>query len=484
MALTQKTVDAATHSGGSSWDWLPDDGKRGVGGGFGLRLYPTGHKSYALRYRAAGRLRFYTVGDARHLSLEEARKRARERLTEVADGGDPAADRQRQRRTERCVDLYARYLDEHARLHKTAKSWRDDARRLGFAWDESARRFAPIDYEARPDLKRSALRDRLGTAQLTAVTTADVRALHREVGETRGRYEANRQQELLRSVFYWAQAEGLLPKDHDNPARAATRQDRAGVERFQERARDRYVEPHEVERFAQAVAEEDDWQVKACVWLAVLSGARKRELLSRRWSDVREDQLRVGYDKSGRLSDGSPLPVYKELPEAALEVLYALPSAPLGEDGRLERSENFVFPSPHGSASGHREDIRKPWTRIRRRAGLLVETESDEARSLTFHDLRRTAGSWLASSGYGTRLIGDILGHKDVRTTERYSRVQRSAKREALADSTSRLLAAAKASSGSALVNGELDAEDRKATAARLRADDDGMPQAPERADW
>jgi len=74
VALTQAKVDRVTCEG-TSWTWIADNGKRGLGSGFGLRVYKSEVKSYALRYRAARRLRFYTIGKASILTLDEARER-------------------------------------------------------------------------------------------------------------------------------------------------------------------------------------------------------------------------------------------------------------------------------------------------------------------------------------------------------------------------------------------------------------------------
>jgi hypothetical protein len=99
VALTQAKVDRVAN-GGTSWTWIADSGKRGIGSGFGLRVYKSGARSFALRYRAAGRLRFYTIGKASILTLDEARERARELLVRIGDGEDPAADRRRSRDVE------------------------------------------------------------------------------------------------------------------------------------------------------------------------------------------------------------------------------------------------------------------------------------------------------------------------------------------------------------------------------------------------
>ncbi|NNK49255.1 MAG: DUF4102 domain-containing protein [Gemmatimonadetes bacterium] len=99
VALTQAKVDRVTCEG-ASWTWIADDGRRGLGSGFGLRVYQGGTRSYALRYRAAGRLRFYTIGKANILTLAQARERARDLLVRIGDGEDPAADRNRLRDAE------------------------------------------------------------------------------------------------------------------------------------------------------------------------------------------------------------------------------------------------------------------------------------------------------------------------------------------------------------------------------------------------
>jgi len=155
VALTQAKVDRVTPSG-ASWTWISDDGERGLGSGFGLRVYKSGAKSYALRYRAAGRLRFYTIGRANILRLEEARERARELLVRIGDGEDPAADRRRSRDVETLGKTTTVGTPEGPKGEVTPERLRAEADALLELAEQQAReqeetRFAAIDMLKRAD---------------------------------------------------------------------------------------------------------------------------------------------------------------------------------------------------------------------------------------------------------------------------------------------------------------------------------------------
>jgi predicted LPLAT superfamily acyltransferase len=155
VALTQPKVNRVT-SGGASWTWIADDGKRGLGCGFGLRVYKSGAKSYALRYRAAGRLRFYSIGKANILTLDEARERARALLVRIGDGEDPAADRRRSRDVETFGKTTMEGAPEGAKSEVTPERLRAEADALLELAEQQAReqeetRFAAIDLLKRAD---------------------------------------------------------------------------------------------------------------------------------------------------------------------------------------------------------------------------------------------------------------------------------------------------------------------------------------------
>ena len=183
-----------------------------------------------------------------------------------------------------------------------------------------------------------------------------------------------------------------------NPAARSWRSKRGN----RERSRTRYLRKDEFEAFTKAVQEEQNPYVRALVWLLLLTGARSHsELLQLRWNDIDWDGGLITFQRS-KTEDELTLP----LSEPASRILIELPRT---------MGNPYVFP---GRSSGtHRTTIRKPFERIRERAGLTGE------RRVTLHDLRRTAGSLMAQSGIPLSHIKSVLGHKSEAVTEIYARL-------------------------------------------------------------
>src|SRR5690606_30003159 len=153
MALTKRAIDALKYNPKGRpvqilWD--------GTLPGFGVRIFPSGAKSFVLDYRSNGRKRRITLGKCGVLTPVQARKKALKELVGITDGADPAEDRRKQRAAKTVKDFTKTYIEDHAKPHK--KSWTEDQRRI-----------------------KKYVVPALGSRSLHAVTRGDVARLHRKI---------------------------------------------------------------------------------------------------------------------------------------------------------------------------------------------------------------------------------------------------------------------------------------------------------------
>jgi integrase len=419
MSLTKRDIDRL------SWDphgptiQLHRDGEVT---GLSVRVYASGKKAFVLRYRPVGAAqpKLLTVGAYGDITLHQARELARRALLDAKTGGDPVEARRKARRGETVRELARVYLDRHAKRQK--KSWAEDERRLN-------RYVIPA----------------IGSKKVGDVKRADVSRLHSKLGDTKP-YEANRVLALLQVMFNKAAEWGVLEEGAPNPA--------ARVQKFRERSRDRWVRPAELPELAAAISAETSPYIRAALRLYLLTGLRRSELLGLRWRDVdfERRELRLGDTKAGR---SHVLP----LSEPAIEVLRELP-----------RQVGNAYVLPGDKPGTQLVNITKPWYRVRARAWLASNSDAAaELRELAaaevaarpkhaergiqavesrlialahkrivgddairLHDLRRTVGSWLATSGASLPLIGKVLNHTNTSTTQIYARFAEDSARDAL----------------------------------------------------
>lgn len=251
MRLTKRAIDSLTYTRKSGAQCVWDDDLAG----FGVRIYPTGPKSFVMAYRADGRQRFFTIGRVGELTVHEARTKAMEVLASVRRGDDPSGDRIAYREVPTMTDLADRYMREHARPRKKASGVANDDR----VW------------------KKHVL-PRLGK-KVADVTRAEIFELHARIGETTP-IQANRILALLSKAFNLCEIWGWRP-DGSNPVRH--------VPRFPENKRERYLSEAELLRLAKALNEVERLQLEepaaiAAIRLILLTGCRSGEIKGLRWS--------------------------------------------------------------------------------------------------------------------------------------------------------------------------------------------------------
>lgn len=332
---------------------------------FGVRVYPMGKQSYVYSYRTNGRKRLATIGRVDVLTLDIARKKARTALAQVIDGKDPQDAEDALKASPTVKTLCSEYLERHAKLKK--KTWRNDQYSLD-------KHVIPI----------------LGARLSASITTDDMSRLHSDIGKA-APYAANRILEIVRKVFNLAHQWARVPKGFVNPA--------VGIQRFAERKRRRYVRTEEMPRLARALESEPNDFAREALWLLILIGVRKSELLNAKWTDIdwAERTLYVGQTKNGD-------PVLAPLSRAAIARLKRIP--------RVEGNPHIICGTVDGNAL---VNLNKVWLRVRKDA---------ELEDVRIHDLRRTVGSWLVREGASLHLVGAVLNHKDQKTTAGYAYFQ------------------------------------------------------------
>ena len=384
VRLTKRVVDGLAVTGADYVAW--DDQTPG----FGVRVRPTGSKSYIVFYRAgAGRnapMRKMTLGATGKLTVEEARKLAKKTLGGVANGADPAAQKTEARKTLTVTELAEVFLSDHVEAKRkagTAGHYRDILNRI----------VIPA----------------IGTTKADKVSYADVARLHLKWKRTP--YQANRILAVLASMFSFATKRKLLPAGF-NPAH--------GIEKYPEQGRERFLSIEELERLGAAIREAETdgiaWNVDetkptskhvpkgkrrtiigphaaGAMRLLLFTGCRLREILHLKWDNVDFERglLFLADSKTGKKSIVLNAP--------ALEALNGLP-----------RVGAYVIAGDDPDTP--RSDLKRPWAAVRDRAGL---------QGLRIHDLRHSFASFGAGGGMGLPIVGKLLGHANATTTARYA---------------------------------------------------------------
>lgn len=379
--ITKRAVDA-----------LKATGKRYVAtdseiSGFCVRVSADGRKVYGFRYRAgggrSGRARWYTIGNHGAVTADQAREIARELASEVARGGDPAADKKARREAPTVSELLDLYMSDHVEK-KNKPSTAKNVQLL-------------VDNIIRPAL---------GKLKVADVTVGDVARFHS--ANSRTPYQANRALAVLSKAFGLAEVWGMRPNG-SNPCR--------NVERFKEQSRERFLSPAEFKRLGDVLAQAERGELRVrgkngkerlakvnpeairAIRLLIFTGARVSEILGLRWEyiDLESGRANLPDSKTGKK--------VLQLPAPALEVLASA--------GRPENGKGFVI---HGGNAADPEaalvNLKDPWGMIRTAAGL------DDVRP---HDLRHAFASVAAAGGYSLPMIGALLGHRETRTTARYA---------------------------------------------------------------
>ncbi|NLI99416.1 site-specific integrase [bacterium] len=137
----------------------------------------------------------------------------------------------------------------------------------------------------------------------------------------------------------------------------------------------------------------------AIVFTALETGMRRGELMGLTWKDINFERRSILLMRT-KNNEQRMIPISDKL----LPVLERL---------NIERKGQTVFRKPDGRPYGN---WRKAFETACNRAGVV---------DFRFHDLRHTFASYLVMAGVDIRTVQELLGHKDIKMTLRYSHLSR-----------------------------------------------------------
>lgn len=372
IALTQSFIDTVT---------CPKDKKRVDYFdtrliGLVMKVLPSGRKSYYVRYNDSHyRIREKRFADASILPLTDARTQAREFLAKLSLGDDPFLEQAKRRE----IMQYREYIEQrylpYMQTHK--RSWKVDE--------------VHLRLHILPVIGRFYMDD-IGKEQAFSL----LRRHHKQGYKPSS---TNRMLNVAHRTFSCA-LEWDIAGVEFNPI--------AAVKKLRENnLRDRYLSNEELQRLLVELNRSEHPRIREIITMLLLTGARRNEVLQAKWSDMdfQKRIWRIEFNKSG-------VTRYVPLSSGVIDLLRGI---------EMRSDVDHIFYNPKTLLPY--VNIFPIWKRIRQLADIP---------DVRLHDLRHSYASFLVNQGRSIYEVQKILGHSNVKTTQRYAHLSN----ETLLDAT------------------------------------------------
>ena len=367
MKFTDRSINALRPRSERYEVW--EDGRTS----FGVRVAPSGRKSWIYMYRFNGKARRMTLGVYPQLSLADARVKHAKAKRRLAAGRDPGSEWVEERRAERQAETVQNLVDEYlAKYARPRKRTADEDRRC-------------LEKDVLP---------LWGARKAKSITRRDAIVLLDRIVDRGSPIMANRTLAVVRRVFAFGVERDILEV---NPL--------LGIKPpAKEIRRDRILNNEEIVKFWRGLDRARMSEpVRLALKLLLATIQRRGEVVEATWSefDMRNRIWVIGAD---RTKNGIAHTV--PLAEPALELLDRIKA--IGGGSR------WLFPSP-------RLEDRPIGRRVINHC-LTANRETIEVNNLRPHDLRRTGASQMTAMGIPRLVVSKILNHADREITGVYDR--------------------------------------------------------------
>lgn len=343
------------------------------GRGFGIRVFPSGKKSWVYMYRFNGKSKRITFGSYPKMSVAKAHAAFGKALADLEKGIDPGAALVNLNREDRLsptvAGLTAEYLEKWAKPRK--RSWKEDERML-------IKDVIPL----------------LGKQKAKNVSRRDIVVLLDKVLERGSPIAANRTLAVVRRMFNFAVERDIISTTPCYGIKAPTKENR----------RDRVLSEKEIRLFWQGLDSAKMSELtRLALKLQLVTAQRKGEIVSSEWEefDLKNGWWTISAHKT-KNGNAHRLPLSK----LALKILQQIK--------KESNNSKWLFPSPNNGVHITPESIDHA---IRR---------SDDAfkkiKHFTPHDLRRTTASLMTALGVSRLVVSKLLNHVENSVTAIYDR--------------------------------------------------------------
>jgi integrase len=227
--------------------------------------------------------------------------------------------------------------------------------------------------------------DLLGDRYMVDITTSDISDAINKLPKALSNATKNRYKAAVSVVFSYACRQYGLTHNPVQNIRSLP----------ENNARIRFLSDSERSSLFEACRGSQWGKLYLLVLLAITTGARKGELINLRWKDLDFDR-QTAYVETTKNGEPKVLPLTKDV---------------IVELTRFkDQTPQLIFNSEIKTSKPY--EFYKLWKKA------LKQAEIEDFR---FHDLRHTTASYLAQSGASLLEIADVLGHKQIQMTKRYS---------------------------------------------------------------
>lgn len=355
--------------------------------GFGVRVQQNS-LTFFIKYRNKHNVqKYYSLGRVGILTVDAARRLAKEKLAGICRDEDPAQERADDKNAMTIAQLCDWYMDKGV-SHKKPKTILDNA--------------STIKNHIKPLIGNLPIKS-ITCGQLEDLL-ADIKTGQKTKSKTKsekprgvsvvrgGTFAAKKAIELLSAMFVFAMRHDKIDK---NPAQA--------VKKPSDNVRNTFLEPAELPAFG-ALLSHEHVVASYGIWvdvikLLLLTGCRKSEVLSLKWEYV---NFKEQYFDLPDTKTGPQKRVFGRGALMLLEKLYR----------HRDINSPFVFPATRESKDGHLTAVYKMLRTImktRDKNGRLIFSKP----GLTIHSLRHTFASMGEFMGYSPLITAGLLGHSN-----------------------------------------------------------------------